>query len=72
MLGSKCGSEVLVAKAIERAIGGEMVLVLRSTGQIHPVWIPLIAKGRNGIESPVEVNSELGVAIPVRTRMLAQ
>src|ERR1019366_1117720 len=65
VLGGKCGSKVLVTEAIERAVGGKMVIVLRSAGKVHPVGVPFIAEGGDGIESPVKVDTKLGITEPV-------
>src|SRR3984885_4116893 len=72
VLGSEGGSKILVTEAIQRAVGSDLVLVLRPTRQVHPVRVPLTGKGGNRVETPMEINAELGVAVPVRTRMVLQ
>src|SRR3984957_8940799 len=72
VLGSQGGGKIFVTEAIERAVGGDLVLILRPARQVHPVRVPLTGKGGNRIETPMEINAELGVAVPVRTRMVLQ
>src|SRR5271170_2367580 len=72
VVGSEGGGKILVTEAIQRAEGGDVVLVLWPARQVHPVRVPLTGKGGNRIETPMEINAELGVAVPVRTRMLLQ
>src|SRR3984957_17283526 len=72
VLGSEGSRKILVTEAIQRAVGGDVVLVLRPARQVHPVRVPLTGKGGNRVETPMEINAELGVAVPVRTRMVLQ
>lgn len=64
--------KVLVTEFIQRSISGDVVVVLRPAGKIHEVRVPLIAKGRDGIKAPMEVNAELGVAVPFGTAVLLE
>src|ERR1700733_8794670 len=53
VLSSKGGGKVLITEAIERSVGGNMVLVFRPARQIHPVGVPLACKGGHGIKTPM-------------------
>ena len=60
------GDKILIAKAIGRPIGLDMVLILRRTGPVHVSGVPLVAKGRHCIQAPVDKNAEFGLLIPLR------
>jgi hypothetical protein len=41
-----------------------MMLVFLPVLKMHMSWIPFISKSRNGINSPVKVNTEFGILKP--------
>ncbi len=71
-LGLEHGDEVLVAELGLRPVGFEVVLELRAILQVHVAGIPLIAKGRHRVDTPVDEDTEFGVDIPVRYSVLCQ
>src|ERR1051326_8155842 len=53
MLGLEHGDEIFVPELVLRSIRRNVMLVRVESRFIHISWIPLVAKGRNGIGSPM-------------------
>ncbi len=64
-------AEVLVSKARCRAIMVEVILVLPLSFNVHVARVPVTSLGY-ALRSPVRPDSELGIAIPVRSFVLEQ
>ena len=65
MLGLEHGNEILVAEFVLRTVGGDVVPVLFRIFPIHVARIPLVAERGNGIDAPVNEDSELSVFVPI-------
>src|ERR1700733_4894038 len=66
LLGAEERDEVLIAENRLRTVGGNMMLERRAARLIHTAGVPLIAKSRYRIDSPVEEDPELRITEPVR------
>mgnify|MGYP000344961181 CR=1 FL=1 len=59
------GNEVLVAELRLGTVGGPVVGELARAGPVHVARVPLVAKGGNGVDAPVDEDAELGVEVPL-------
>ena len=64
MIGIDAFADEDVAEFVERAIGGDVVLVGLVPRNVHVSGIPLIVIGRDRIRPPVEIDAELGIVKP--------
>src|SRR5579875_2651868 len=64
--GSEQGNKIFIAKARLWAIRLYVVSKDRRILKIHIARIPLAAKGRNGIDAPVNKDAEFGIFVPAR------
>src|ERR1700754_2122830 len=72
MLRLEARNEILVAELILRPVGRDMMSEFRAALHIHIARIPFAAESGQGIKPPMNEDSELGVGIPLRRRMLLQ
>src|SRR5215471_6815724 len=63
--GFEYGNEILVAEFVLRAICLDMVLVFFRAGLIHAARVPLVAKGGDRIDSPMNENAKLCIFVPI-------
>ena len=65
VLRAKQGDEVFITKRTLRPVGGDVMLEGRAARLIHVAGIPFVAECWDRIDSPVEKDSELGIAEPI-------
>ena len=65
-LGLQHRDEVLVAKPVLRPVGLDVMLKGRIAFRVHVAGVPLTAKGRDGVDAPMDEDAELGICIPLR------
>src|SRR5438105_2537510 len=58
-------NEIFVAEFILRSVSGDVMLEGGIAWDIHVARVPFVSERRNRIDSPVEKDSELGIAKPV-------
>lgn len=66
------GNKVLVSKRLMVAIGLFVMGIFRCPFEVHVPGIPLVSKGRNGVNAPMDEDAELGVVIPFGGLVVAQ
>ena len=70
--GAEFGNEIFVADIFQRAVISLEVFIRRVARPVHVVGIPFIHRPGNGINSPGDEDSELGVFIPLRVYKVAE
>src|SRR5579875_2638823 len=66
LFGGEQGNKIFIAKARLRTIRLYMMSKDRRVLQIHIARVPLTAKGRNGINAPVNKDAKFGIFVPAR------
>src|SRR5208283_1893758 len=72
MLGFETRNEILVTERRGRAIRRKVVFIFSGPLLVHHARIPLAAKGRDGINAPMDKDAKLGVLVPIRGFVLAK